>query len=96
MADLIDRKALGIVRCNPDAFQPDKALYCKGWNSAIEILEAAPTVDAMQVSKELQAVVKRLEKEYSKAKSLKYVHDPLAFALYRVWRKVDGERKDDG
>ncbi len=91
MADLIDRKAL----------QSDVAQVCaKSHNcgpccAVCGLIDKAPAVDAMPVSKELQAVVKRLEKEYDKAKSLKYVHDPLAFSLHRVWRKVDGERKDD-
>ena len=44
---LIDLDALGIGKCNPDVFD-DKG-YAKGWNSAIEILQNAPTVDAVPV-----------------------------------------------
>lgn len=44
---LIDIEALGIGKCNPDVFD-DKG-YAKGWNSAIEILQNAPTVDAVAV-----------------------------------------------
>lgn len=40
---LIDVDALGIGKCNPDVFN-DKT-YANGWNSAIEILQNAPTVD---------------------------------------------------
>ena len=47
MAKLIDLDALGIGKCNPDVFN-DKG-YAKGWNSAIEILQNAPTVDAVPV-----------------------------------------------
>lgn len=47
MADLIDRAALGIGKANPKVFE--NAEYAKGWNSAIEILQAAPTVDAVEV-----------------------------------------------
>lgn len=47
MARLIDLDALGIGKCNPDVFN-DKG-YAKGWNSAIEILQNAPTVDAVPV-----------------------------------------------
>ena len=47
MAEYIDRKALGIGKCNPDIFE-DKG-YARGWNSAIEIIEEAPTVDAVEV-----------------------------------------------
>lgn len=41
----------------------------------------------------LQEAIKMLETEYERAKKLEYVHNPLAFALYRVWRKADRERK---
>ena len=47
MARLIDADALGVGKCNPDVFD-DKG-YAKGWNSAIEILQNAPTVDAVAV-----------------------------------------------
>ena len=43
----------------------------------------------------LQEAIKILETEYERAKKLEYVHNPLAFALHRVWRKADGERKDN-
>ena len=38
-------------------------------------------------------VVKMLEEEYEKAQKLDYVKNPLAFALYAVWKKVDKESK---
>lgn len=44
---LIDFDALGVGKCNPDVFD-DKG-YANGWNSAIEILQNAPTVDAVAV-----------------------------------------------
>ena len=47
MARLIDADALGVGKCNPDVFD-DKG-YAKGWNSAIEILQNAPTLDAVAV-----------------------------------------------
>lgn len=43
----INADALGIGKCNPDVFD-DKG-YAKGWNSAIEILQSAPTVDVVEV-----------------------------------------------
>lgn len=43
----------------------------------------------------LQKAIKLLEAEYERAKNLKYIHNPLAHALYRVWRMADGERKDN-
>ena len=44
---LIDADALGIGKCNPDIFE-DKG-YAKGWNSAIELVASAPTIDAVPV-----------------------------------------------
>lgn len=41
---LINADELGIDKANPDVFE-NKA-YADGWNSAIEIINAAPTVDA--------------------------------------------------
>lgn len=47
MDDLISRKALGIGKCNLDVFENKE--YAKGWNSAIELIEAAPTIEAEPV-----------------------------------------------
>ena len=47
MARLIDANALGIGRANREAF--DNPAYADGWNSAIAIIEDAPTVDAVEV-----------------------------------------------
>ena len=38
-------------------------------------------------------VVKMIEAEYKKAQKLDYVKNPLAYALYAVWKKVDKEDK---
>lgn len=46
---LIDADKLGIGMCNPDVFPGKNNLYAKGWNQAIEILQKAPTVDAVEV-----------------------------------------------
>lgn len=47
--DLIDRQALGIGRCDPDAFPLQNRGYCAGWNVAVNLLEQAPRVDAVEV-----------------------------------------------
>lgn len=47
MDDLINRAALGIGKCNPDVFD-DKG-YAKGWNAVIDLINAAPTIDAVSV-----------------------------------------------
>lgn len=49
MARLIDADALGIGRCNPDAFPLQNRGYCAGWNGVISLIEKAPTVDAVPV-----------------------------------------------
>ena len=35
--------------------------------------------------------IRRLKAEYERAKSLEYVRDPVAFALYYVWKEADHE-----
>ena len=47
MADLIDRTALGIGEANREVFE--NPAYADGWNSAIKIIKAASTVDAVPV-----------------------------------------------
>lgn len=37
----------------------------------------------------LEQVVELLQKEYERAKKMKYVQKPLAWALYHTWKKVD-------
>ena len=44
---LIDANALGIGKAKREAF--DNPAYADGWNSAISIIEQAPTVEAVEV-----------------------------------------------
>ncbi|MBQ7120161.1 MAG: hypothetical protein IJO09_08110 [Oscillospiraceae bacterium] len=44
---------------------------------------------------ELDKAICLLTEEYEKAKKLEYVSNPLAFALYRVWKKADTERPEN-
>lgn len=39
----------------------------------------------------LQKALKLVEAEYVQAKKLEWVRNPLAYALYKVWRMVDGQ-----
>lgn len=39
----------------------------------------------------LDKAVELLKKEYERAKRLKYVRKPLAWALYQVWKLADKE-----
>ena len=40
----------------------------------------------------LAKAIRTLEKEYERAKNLEWVHNPLAYALYKVWKMADKER----
>lgn len=40
----------------------------------------------------IETAVKRLQEEYEKAKSLEFVLDPVAYALYQVWKMADACR----
>ena len=39
----------------------------------------------------LQEAIKLLEEEYERAKGFKHIFNPLAYALYQVWKKADEE-----
>ena len=43
---LIDADELGVGRCSKDILP---AAYCAGWNGLIELIEKAPTIDAVPV-----------------------------------------------
>ena len=40
----------------------------------------------------LNKAIKLLEAEYERAKKLEWVINPVAYALYQVWREADVER----
>ena len=62
--------------CKPDVF-------AKTYEPAESAADVVPVVP------ELQKTVKLLHKEYGKAKKNPVVRDPLAYALYQVWKKAD-------
>lgn len=43
----------------------------------------------------LKKAIKMLEEEYERGIRLEFVHNPIAYALYQVWRNVDERRDDD-
>ncbi len=43
---LIDTEALGVGRCSKDILP---AAYCAGWNGLLNIINDAPTIDAVPV-----------------------------------------------
>ena len=43
--------------------------------------------------RELEKAVATLRNNYERAKTLNYVYDPLAWALYQTWKEFDGKGK---
>lgn len=41
----------------------------------------------------IEEVIELLREEYARSKELDYVRDPIAFSLYRVWKKVDEKNR---
>lgn len=42
-------------------------------------------------------IIHRIETLYAKAKVLGYINNPLAWALYQVWKEIDkAESEDEG
>lgn len=37
----------------------------------------------------LETAIKHLEQEYERARRLSFVRNPLAYALYQVWKEAD-------
>lgn len=44
----------------------------------------------------LNGAIKLIELEYEKAKCLEWVHNPLAYALYQVWKMADDHPTEKG
>ena len=38
--------------------------------------------------------IKLLQKEYKSAKKLHFVHNPIAYALYHVWKAADADKSE--
>ena len=43
----------------------------------------------------LERAIKLVRDTYANAKKLDHIRNPLAFALYNVWKIADGERKEE-
>ena len=41
----------------------------------------------------LEKAISTIVREFDRAKKLEYVRNPLAFALYRVWKIADKEKE---
>lgn len=44
----------------------------------------------------LEKAKQLLDEEYERAKRLEWVHNPLAYAIYQVWKKADAKRSENG
>ena len=42
---------------------------------------------------DIEKAIKMLKAEYEKAKNLSFVRNPLAYALYKVWKVADKQNK---
>ena len=93
MADYIERakakeELLSWARCikHPEHLMTEDAMC---------VLDSIPAADVVEVVPELRKTVELLCKEYEKAKQNPIVHDPQAYAVYQVWKAVDGRRKKE-
>ena len=58
---------------------------------ALEVLVNGRKADITTINT-FDDATKLLDAEYERAKRLEYVNNPLAYALYQVWKKADTER----
>lgn len=58
-----------------------------------EKLISAASVKGERMQMTLGKAIELLCEEYGKALTLEYVRDPLAYALYHTWKKVDERKK---
>ena len=42
----------------------------------------------------IETAIRKLMGKYENARKLEYVRDPVAWALYQVWKMADNEGKD--
>ena len=69
-------------------FEKEKVL--KRLRCLCEIAAEPPMDD--EDSKKLR-MLQALEKEFEKAKRCNHIQKPMAYALYQVWKRVDGREK---
>lgn len=78
--DILNAKAeLGV--CNE---------YAACFHNAAKMLELLPAADVTPVRHDLRAAVEVLGTYYERGLNSNYVRDPIAWALYQTWRKMDG------
>lgn len=55
--------------------------------------QVAPTAVREVLTMRIETAEKMLREEYERAKKLEFVRNPVAWALYQVWKKADAEQK---
>ena len=72
--------------------QAAKRLFADGHDYGLaRRLDEIPTADVMYVHPVLRKAVELLNEEYKKATQLSFVRNPLAYALYQVWKMADAK-----
>ena len=83
---LIDADALGVGRCSKDIL-PDA--YCAGWNGLIELIEKAPTIDAVPVVR-----CKDCKHHEDEKIGMVYCRNKFCGWVWKNWFCADGELKE--
>ena len=65
--ELIDRAALGVGRCSKDVLP---AAYCAGWNGLLNIVNNAPTIDAVPVVRCRECIYYKICDEWKNGKRM--------------------------
>lgn len=83
------------ARWHPDSIWTDWTIVDNYGEAArqLGVIESIGALGRIVDKSGITDVVKMIEAEYEKAIKLDYVKNPLAFALYAVWKKVDKEGK---
>lgn len=42
---------------------------------------------------DIETAIKKLREEYERARNLEFVRNPMAYALYQVWKLADEDRR---
>ena len=43
----------------------------------------------------IETAINKIQKEYERAKNLEFVRNPMAYALYQVWKEADKDGGND-
>ena len=96
MDDLISRKKLlkdlaGMLDVCTGAGDPFLAAMIRKAMECVERQPAAPLLDGIAPSNkdEFWKAIIALEREWISAKSKLHVRNPVAYALYHIWKKAD-------